>query len=196
MQDTEYTYDLAARPTLLMRQRRMPRTMNPPQVFHYCLMPNHIHLLVKTHKASDFSLFMKKLNLAYFHHYNKSYSWAGHFWQDRFKSQPVGKDEYFIQCGKYIELNPVRASIVIKAEDYSYSSYHYYAQGGKNDLITQDIFYNDLGDNDLSRQQEYVKLVLDEVVENSYLKPVWGSNYQRYHEDRKVRYHQSKVFSK
>ena len=71
-------------------------------LYHYCLMPNHVHLLVKTNKASDFSTFMKKLNLAYFHHFRQEYGWIGHFWQDRYKSQAVGKDAYFIQCGKYI----------------------------------------------------------------------------------------------
>jgi len=40
---------------------------------------------------------MKKLNLAYYHYYNRQYGWIGHFWQDRYKSKPVGKDNYFIQ---------------------------------------------------------------------------------------------------
>ena len=75
-------------------------------------MPNHTHMQIKTKSASDFAIFMKKLNLAYFHHYKREYDWVGHFWQDRYKSQPIGKDEYFIQCGKYIELNAVRAGIV------------------------------------------------------------------------------------
>ena len=85
---------------------------HPFDLYHYCLMPNHTHLLVQTRKANDFSLFMKRLNLAYFHHYRQLYNWVGHFWQDRYKSQPVGKDAYFTQCGKYIELNPTKPSII------------------------------------------------------------------------------------
>jgi len=84
---------------------------HPFNLYHYCLMPNHVHFLVQTKKAKDFSIFMKKLNLSYYHHFKKKYGWTGHFWQNRFKSKPVGKDEYFIQCGKYIELNPIRANI-------------------------------------------------------------------------------------
>jgi putative transposase len=164
---------------------------HPFDLYHYCLMPNHTHFLVQTNKASDFSTFMKRLNLAYFHHYRKSYSWIGHFWQDRFKSQFVGKDAYFIQCGKYIELNPVRAGIVTTPEDYYYSSYSYYSNGQKSNLITPDIFYGELGTNDLIRQEKYRELVVDDTVTANYLKPVWGSDYQQYHESRKIRYHQN-----
>ena len=171
---------------------RKYKSEHPFDIFHYCLMPNHVHFLIKTNRASDFSTFMKKLNLAYFHHYRQSYGWSGHFWQDRFKSQPVGKDAYFIQCGKYIELNPVRAKLTDKPEDYPYSSYSYYAQGKKNDLLTKDIFYEGLGKNDLARQQNYQRIIIDEAVKNSYLKPVWGSDPQRYHETRKIHYHLGK----
>jgi putative transposase len=69
---------------------------------------------------------MKKLNPAYYHHYRQEYGWVGHFWQGRYRCQQVGKDAYFIQCGKYIELNPVRSGIVEKPEDYQYSSYGYF----------------------------------------------------------------------
>ncbi|MBU1092374.1 transposase [Patescibacteria group bacterium] len=159
-------------------------------LFHYCLMSNHVHLLIKTDKASDFSAFMKKLNLAYFHYYNKLYGWVGHFWQNRFKSQPVGKDEYFIQCGKYIELNPVRANMVAKPEDYPYSSYSYYAKGDSNELITRDLFYDYLGNNELTRQQNYKDMVILDLVGENYSKQVWGSNQQRYQEDRKIRHYE------
>lgn len=160
----------------------------PFDLFHYCLMPSHVHMHIQTIKAADFSLFMKKINLAYFHHYRQAYGWIGHFWQDRFRSQPIGKDSYFIQCGKYIELNPVRANIVSRAENYPYSSFRYYAKGEKNSLITEDIFYRDLGRNNQTRQKNYQKLVICEAVINTYSKEVWGSNYQQYHEGRKSRY--------
>lgn len=165
------------------------KTKHPFDLYHYCLMPNHVHLLVKTNKASDFSNFMKKLNLAYFHHYRQNYDWIGHFWQDRFKSQPVGKDEYFIQCGKYIELNPVRAGIVEKSEDYIYSSYRYYALGEKNYLITEDLFYQDLGQNMKDRQLAYQGLVIDDTIIASYKKSIWGTRVERYKEAQKIKRH-------
>lgn len=159
---------------------------HPFELYHYCLMPNHTHFLIQTKKAADFSTFMKKLNLAYFHHFNKEYGWVGHFWQDRYKSQAVGKDAYFIQCGKYIELNPVRAHLVEKPEEYQYSSYRFYANGKTDRLITPDFIYEGLGHGEHEKQTQYQDLVVDQSIEDSYKKKAWGSDYQRYKEIEKV----------
>lgn len=162
---------------------------HPFDLYHYCLMPNHTHMLIQTNRASDFSTFMKKLNLAYFHHYHQKYGWIGHFWQDRFKSQPVGKDEYFIQCGKYIELNPIRAKLVKKPEDYTYSSYRYYTTSVYNPLLTEDILYKSFGQNIFERQIAYQKLIVDDIILGSYKKKTWGSADERYNERKKFNNH-------
>jgi len=167
------------------------KTDHPFDLYHYCLMPTHVHLLIKTNRASVFSTFMKKIELAYFHHYRQEYGWVGHFWQGRFKSQTVGKDAYFIQCGKYIELNPVRKGIVNKPEDYKNSSSKYYLQEQANRLITPDFIYEELGHNNVERQKKYQELIVDEIIKESYDKDTWGSDYQRYHEKRKSRYNLS-----
>ncbi len=160
---------------------------HPFNLYHYCLMPNHVHFLIKTGDTSGFSVFMKKINLSYYHYFKKKYGWTGHFWQGRYKSQTVGKDEYFLQCGKYIELNPVRANIVKNPEDYPYSSYNYYAKGEDSDIITEDFFYADLGINGKERQKKYREILINEIVLNNYSKFVWGSDNQRYNEKQKVR---------
>lgn len=174
--DYLYYLDLAARYKL----------DHPFDLYHYCLMPNHIHLQIQTRSIQDFATFMKRLNLAYFHHYRQEYGWAGHFWQGRYKSQPIGKDSYFIQTGKYIELNPIRSGLVKDLKIYPWSSYRYYAMGEKNALITQDMFYQDLGRNNIQRQKSYKNLVIDTALADSYLKTVWGSNIQRYREQQKI----------
>ncbi len=161
----------------------------PFDLYHYCLMPNHIHFLVQVHNENNFSCFMKKINLAYFYHYKKFYSWVGHLWQDRFKSQAVGNDEYFIQCGKYIELNPVRAKIVKDPTNYQYSSYQHYVLGKKNPLITDDLFYQNLGKTAKERRIKYQDMVISDLVQESYLKKSWGSGQQRHNESEKMRYH-------
>jgi len=166
----------------------------PFNLFHYCLMPNHVHLLIQTNDKNDFSLFMKKINLSYFHFYRKQYGWVGHFWQDRFKSQAIGKDEYFIQCGKYIELNPVRANIVIDPKEYPYSSYNYYSCGKNNELITRDFFYEGMGKNEEEKQNKYKDLVISDIIVSNYKKSVWGSDRQRYNETKKISYHKKFVF--
>lgn len=157
-------------------------------LYHYCLMPNHVHLLVQTKDASNFSLFMKKINLAYFHYYHNKYGWVGHFWQGRFRSQPIGKDDYFIQCGKYIELNPVRAGIAKKPEEYDFSSYNHYVLGRRNDLLTDDIFYKELGRGQKERQNNYQKMVVEEMILENRDRDVWGSAKQIYHERKKISY--------
>lgn len=162
---------------------------HPFNLYHYCLMPNHVHLLVQTKKATLFAIFMKRLNLAYFHHYRQRYGWVGHFWQDRYKSQPVGKDGYFIQCGKYIELNPVRKTMVLSPEEYRYSSYRHYVLGERNSLITEDMFYLPMGGTPRERQRQYHSLVISDLVMGSYHRRAWGSHPQRYNEHKKIHYH-------
>jgi len=164
------------------------KTLHPFDLYHYSFMPNHTHYLIQTKSAPDFAIFMKKLNLAYYHYYNRQYGWIGHFWQDRYKSKPVGKDNYFIQSGKYIELNAVRAKIVEKPEDYKWSSYNHYAFGEKNDLITEDFFYRDLDNNSINRQKKYREMLIDNLVVISYPKPIWGSVLQAKNEQNKIDY--------
>src|SRR3990167_7523871 len=63
----------------LNQLRRFKKEL-PFDLFHYCLMPNHVHMLIRVLGAANFSLFMKKINLAYFFHYKVTYGWVGHFW--------------------------------------------------------------------------------------------------------------------
>lgn len=161
----------------------------PFNLYHYCLMPNHTHFLIQTQNAHDFAVFMKKLNLAYFHYFARHYGWVGHFWQDRYKSQPVGKDAYFLQCGKYIELNPIRKGLVERPEDYLYSSYQFYALGKSNPLLIQDIFYRDLHRLASKRQKVYCKLLINEIVHQTYCAKAWGGVLQVRNEKEKIRYH-------
>ena len=162
------------------------KAKHPFDIYHYCLMPNHVHFLIKTQKARDFSAFMQKLNLSYFHYYKRKYGWTGHFWQNRYKNQPVGKDSYFIQCGKYIELNPVRANIVRKPEEYQYSSYNYYAKGKADQLITPNFIYREMNKNSAEKQMQYQQLFIDQVIQGSYNKKAWGSGRQRHAEQQKI----------
>jgi len=166
---------------------RRHKKEQPFDLYHYCLMPNHTHFLIKTRNASGFSVFMKKLNLSYCYYFKNKYGWTGHFWQGRYKSQAVGKDEYFLQCGKYIELNPVRAGIIKDPQEYPYSSYNYYVEGENNDIITEDFFYPDLGHNKKERQRKYKGILINEIIINNYNKTVWGSNTQRYSETKKIK---------
>jgi putative transposase len=135
---------------------------NKIDIFHYCLMNTHVHIILNLNQDSALSRFMKQLNLTYFYYYRKEYGYFGHFWQDRFKSKIIDVDSYLLQCGKYIELNPVRAGIVNHPEDYLFSSYNCYANGKPDGLVTLSPAYLGLSDFAQIKQKQYV----DFVVEN------------------------------
>ncbi len=103
-------------------------------LYAYCLMPNHIHLVIEPKKHKQLSKIMHGLNLSYTIWFNKTYDKVGHLYQDRFKSMIIQKDEYLFSCINYIELNPVRAGIIEQPDKYSWSSY-YYRMSGKNSEI-------------------------------------------------------------
>jgi len=134
----------------------------PFLLYHYILMNNHVHLLIETNQKTELSKLMKRINLLYYNHYKRKYNYMGHFWQDRFRSILVSKDEYLLACGLYIERNPIRAGLVKKAEDYPYSSFKYYAYGDSDELINRDPFHDNLGKNNSERQKEYQRLILQE----------------------------------
>jgi len=133
------------------------------ELYHYCLMPNHFHFLLKIQKRPDLSKFMHRLQLAYARYFKKTRSFAGHVFQERFRSPRIYQESYYLQCGRYIERNPVKAELVRQAADYSYSSAKFYARGEKNPLITLNPYYLQMGSSDQERQQRYQEfLALDE----------------------------------
>ena len=93
----------------------------------YCLMPNHVHLLVRD-GDDELGEMMRSLLSGYAQRYNKRTGHVGHVFQQRFKSCPVESDEYLLQLARYIHENPAKAGIC-KAEEYWWSSYHEYVAG-------------------------------------------------------------------
>lgn len=95
----------------------------------YCLMDNHIHLLVE--EGEEIGNSIKRIAVSYVSWYNYKYGRVGHLFQDRFKSEIVESEEYFITALRYIHQNPVKANIVAKVEDYFWSSYNAYLDAYK-----------------------------------------------------------------
>lgn len=94
-------------------------------IYAYCLMGNHIHILLKEGKE-DLTLIFKRIAGSYVYWYNWKYHRSGHLFQDRFKSEPVEDDAYFLTVLRYIHQNPVKAKICKIAEEYVYSSMREY----------------------------------------------------------------------
>lgn len=93
--------------------------------YAYCLMSNHVHLLIKTHHE-HIGATIKHLAVVYAMYFNHKYSRAGHLFQDRFKSEPVNDMAYFTTLLRYIHQNPLKAGIVQNVSDYAWSSWGEY----------------------------------------------------------------------
>ena len=97
------------------------RTESNISILAYCLMENHVHLLVHDSDASV-SSFMKKIGVSYALYYNRKYDRTGHLFQDRFRSETIKDDAYLLTAFRYILNNPQKAGIC-KADEYPWSSY-------------------------------------------------------------------------
>lgn len=95
------------------------------ELYGYCLMGNHVHLLIKTN-VEDIGQVIKRIGVRYVYWFNLKYRRVGHLFQDRFKSEPVENDSYILSVLRYIHQNPVKAGICSKPDDYKWSSYNEY----------------------------------------------------------------------
>lgn len=95
------------------------------KIFAYCLMSNHIHLLIKP-EIEPLEQIFKRIGSRFVYWYNIKYQRVGHLFQDRYKSEPIESDSYLLAVIRYIHQNPVKAGICKKVEDYKYSSYREY----------------------------------------------------------------------
>lgn len=94
-------------------------------IYAYCLMPNHIHLLIKE-GDEGIDIVLKRILVSYASYYNKRTQRIGSLFQGRFLSQPVNDEDYYQALLDYIHLNPVEAKIVKHPKDYKWSSWRYF----------------------------------------------------------------------
>ena len=99
----------------------------PPycQIHAYCLMDNHVHLLI-AEGTEDIGTVMKRIGVSYVSYYNKRHERLGPLFHDRFRSEPVGDTGYFITLLRYIHQNPVEAEMVASPNQYRWSSWREY----------------------------------------------------------------------
>jgi putative transposase len=109
-------------------------------VFAYCLMPNHVHLLVKPSEQEALSKMMQGITLCYSKYFNGENGRTGRLWECRYHSTVIDGDSYLWTVSKYIENNPVRAGMVKRPEDYPYSSAKTHILGSKDPLLKEPLF--------------------------------------------------------
>ena len=116
----------------ILRAITTPEDLNgkrlPPfcHIYAYCLMDNHIHLLI-AEGSEDIGTVMKRIGVSYVSYYNKKYERLGPLFHDRYRSEPVADTDYFITLLRYIHQNPVEAEMVTSPEQYQWSSWHEYS---------------------------------------------------------------------
>jgi putative transposase len=151
------------------------------KLYHWVLMNNHVHLLMETRENSSkennsLSKIMQGINLAFTLWFNRKYGKVGHLWQDRFKSGLVERENYLLECGRYIERNPLRANLVKDLKEYTWSSYRVYAYGEGDGITDVHEIYDLMGKDPSHRQRAYREYVcLDRNKEEQEIRSRMGS---------------------
>lgn len=121
----------------------------------YCLMTNHVHLLVTPEEEDSISRIMQHTGREYVQYINRVYQRSGTIWEGRHKGSLVEADAYLLTCYRYIERNPVAAYMVESPEEYLWSSYHHNALGVNDPLITEHTLYKQLGASPVETRTSY-----------------------------------------
>ncbi len=142
----------------------------------YCLMKNHYHLLLET-PAGNLSKGMRQLNGVYTQAFNRQHKKVGHLFQGRYKAILIQKESHLLEVCRYVVLNPVRAKIVQKPEEWKWSSYK--AVAGKNkshDCLRTDWILGQFGKKKREAEKRYREFVKAGIGENNIWQEVRGQS--------------------
>lgn len=121
----------------------------------YCLMTNHVHLLITPRHTDSISRVIQHVGRRYVQYVNKTYQRSGTLWEGRHKGSIVDAENYLLSCYRYIELNPVTARMVARPEEYPWSSFRCNALGLANELVTPHPVYMALSADEVARRDVY-----------------------------------------
>lgn len=139
----------------------------------YCLMSNHYHLIIETPSA-NLSQIMQHINGAYTNYFNIKRKRSGHLFQSRYKAILIEADEYAKELSRYIHLNPVRAVMVTRPEEYRWSSYtDYIVERKAPDWLTTKLILGYFG-TDKTAPKNYRKFT-DDLLKQEYESPLNGA---------------------
>jgi REP-associated tyrosine transposase len=135
-----------------LKQRR------PFEFYGYCLMPNHVHLLIRA-LETPISRIMQCLLVSHTQRYHRCHHSGGHVWQGRFKSPVIQDDEHLLTVLSYIEANPLHAHMVESAGDYRWSSFSHHGRGKADELLDPLPEYESLAKTRAARQRRWSAFV-------------------------------------
>lgn len=111
------------------------------KIIAYCVMNNHVHILINTDNIENLTKYMHNVNTSYGIYYNKNNKRVGYVYRDRFKTQTINNEKHLYNCIIYIHNNPVKANICRDASEYRFSSYKNFLYKENEELMTK-IFEN------------------------------------------------------
>jgi putative transposase len=131
----------------------------------YCLMTNHVHLLLTPPSADACISLMRNLGQRYVQYFNKSHHRTGTLWEGRFRSCVTESSRYVLACYRYIEMNPVRAGMVNAPAEYEWSSFRINSGDRTgSSLISPHVEFVALGHDEAGRFASYKNLFQEEVA--------------------------------
>ena len=137
------------------------------EIMCYCLMDNHVHILLKT-KIKHIKYFISKLNSIYAKFFNNKYNYLGHLYQKRYFSELIRSDLQMLETSRYIHLNPIKANMVKKPDEYKWSSYSMYIGKEKERLInSQKILAYFKKDNQRELYRKFVESRVEQICSHT-----------------------------
>jgi len=115
------------------------------KIWAYCLMRNHVHLIVVPQNVDSFGKGIGEAHKEYTRMINFREGWRGYLWEGRFKSHPLD-EKYLYAAVRYVERNPVRAKIVERAEDYEWSSARAHVEKGPDEVLSSFYLLEEIND--------------------------------------------------
>ncbi|MBU4438706.1 MAG: transposase [Acetobacterium sp.] len=123
--------------SIFMEKLNKAREIGGFELYAYCLMDNHVHLLIK--EGEELGTSIKRITVGYVQLHNNKYGRTGHLFQNRFSSEAVEDEQYLMRVVRYIHRNPLKAGMIAQFEEYPWSSYNKVIQAYQVNSTTLDI---------------------------------------------------------
>jgi len=133
------------------------------QIHGYALMSTHFHVMMTPETATGLSRGMQSLGRRYVRYFNDRYNRTGTLWEGRFRSAVILNERYWLNCLRYVEMNPVRAGVVEMPEAYRWSSYRAHAFGTGDPLIAPHAVFDALAISSDRRQEAWRQMCAQAV---------------------------------
>lgn len=137
------------------------------KILAYCVMDNHVHVLLTSEQGEQVSLFFHRVNGRYAQYYNDVHNRVGPVFRDRFRCEVITDEKYLYKCVAYIHNNPLKAGLVKSAFDYVYSSMYEYINGQNIVDINEAEQYFDAS-------ADGIKAIMSELTDTTFLDDAEG----------------------